>query len=442
MPKIDHEIRDALYGLIGFDSNERALIDSEPVQRLRCIHQLGMSHFVYPGANHTRLEHSIGVMDIAARAFDVVFSRNQSDEIRRLLGQHLERDALAYWRRVIRAAALLHDIGHLPFSHAAEKDLLPTGWNHERLTAAMIRESEIADRLGDQVPPVKVEDVVDVAWDIRKRTKLEDPSWTLEPMKMILNELLCGNTFGADRIDYLLRDSWHAGVAYGRFDPDRLIRGLCLVVDPVSNDPVVGLDRGALHAAEALLLARYFMYTQVYFHDVRRAYDLHLKEFLVSWLPGGRFSSDWREILKVTDHEVMSAMRRAAANSAEPGHEEAKRILKRQHFRTVYELSTTHLARRPLVVQDVFDEIARRVGEASVRYDRYEPQSEPNEFWVTDEAGTVLSSLTESGVIPQLPLAQVGLVLAHPAEWGAARAECKRLIASIEASAQDQRQER
>ena len=115
------------------------------------------------------------------------------------------------------------------------------------------------------------------------------PNFALSPWKTLLNEIITGNTFGADRIDYLLRDSFHAGVAYGRFDHERLIAGLRATIDPTNDEITIGLDIGAIHAAEALLVARYFMYTQVYFHDVRRAYDLQLKDFLKGMLEGGRF---------------------------------------------------------------------------------------------------------------------------------------------------------
>ena len=123
-------------------------------------------------------------------------------------------------------------------------------------------------------------------WMLKKRFKVE-ANTELLPWKTLLNEIVCRDTFGADRIDYLLRDSLHVGVAYGQFDLDRLIAGLIPVIDPNDGEIAVGLDIGAIHAAETLLLARYFMYTQVYFHDVRRAYDLHLKEFYkVGFLKG------------------------------------------------------------------------------------------------------------------------------------------------------------
>ena len=208
-----------------------------------------------------------------------------------------------YWRSVVRIAALLHDVGHLPFSHAAEADLLPLGWNYERLTAEIIRKSEIADILNSERPPINPEDIVDLAYSVKDRTKI-DPTFALTPWKTLLNEIITENKLGADRIDYLLRDLWHTGVAYGRFDPDRLIDGLRLVLDPSTDDITLGLDIGGIHAAEALLLARYFMYTQVYFHDVRRVYDRHLQDFLAAWLDEGKFPTDWNELLQITDNEV------------------------------------------------------------------------------------------------------------------------------------------
>src|SRR6204780_2997479 len=136
MSKVRHEARDGLYGFIEFDNLEKELIDSGPFQRLRCIHQLAMCYQVYPGATHKRFEHSLGVMEAATRIFDGVFNRRLPDNVHRRVENELDR--LDYWKRVVRVAALLHDVGPLPFSHAAEEELLPAGWNHERLTADII----------------------------------------------------------------------------------------------------------------------------------------------------------------------------------------------------------------------------------------------------------------------------------------------------------------
>ncbi len=172
--RVHHEVQDGLYGRIQFDSLEKRLIDSAPFQRLRHIHQLAMCYQVYPGATHKRFEHSLGVMEVASRIYDTIFDpRSIRENVRERIVEELEPQQIQYWKRVVRLAALLHDIGHLPFSHAAEKELLPSGWNHERITVDMIRHSEIADILRDASPPVRPEDVIDAAWDISKRITVE-----------------------------------------------------------------------------------------------------------------------------------------------------------------------------------------------------------------------------------------------------------------------------
>ena len=414
MSKQFHEVKDGVHGFVVFDQFEKLLIDSSPMQRLRCIHQLAMSYQVYPGAVHNRFEHSLGVMEMATRIFDRLFNQRPqlSDEVRDRIDAELTDERRGYWRRVVRLAGLLHDVGHLPFSHAAEKELLPEGWNHERISADVIRFSEIADILKSQKPPIEPEDVVDVAWDIKKRSEVEPK--TLSPWTTLLNEIVCGNTFGADRIDYLLRDSWHAGVVYGRFDPDRLVSGLTALIDPGNGEIALGLDIGAIHTAEALLLARYFMYTQVYFHDVRRAYDIHLKNFLQGWLKDGKFSAQWQELMKLSDHEVLAAMREAILDDKHRLHDRAVLTLARRHFRTIYELVSTHKKKRPTILNDLFDKATEKFGADKIARDSYGPKSEMNDFWVKTENGDVESSLQVSGVIARVPPVEIGLIFAHP----------------------------
>ena len=132
MSKVFHEIRDPIHVFVHLNSYERLVLDSRPFQRLRNITQLALTYLLYPGATHKRFEHSLGVMELAGRVFDVVTNpANVTDEMRDLLTDLANPAALGYWRQVLRMAALCHDIGHLPFSHAAEDDLLPEGWNHE-----------------------------------------------------------------------------------------------------------------------------------------------------------------------------------------------------------------------------------------------------------------------------------------------------------------------
>lgn len=414
MGKIRHEAHDGIYGFIEFNNLEKELIDSAPFQRLRSIHQLAMCFQVYPGATHKRFEHSLGVMEMASRIFDRVIDCRQEDRVYDRVKEELQPNRINHWRQVLRIAALLHDVGHLPFSHAAEEELLPEDWNHERLTAEIIRHSEISDVLQRATPSIKPDDVVDLAWDVRKRAKVEK-GFVLSPWKTLLNEILTGNIFGADRIDYLLRDSWHAGVAYGKFDSIRLVDGLRTVMDPNQEEITLGLELGSIHAAEALLVARYFMYTQVYFHDVRRAYDLHLKEFLKATLLGGKFPSDWRELLTVTDHEILAALREVATNPNHPYHNLASPLMKRKHFRTIYEHTYTAKRKRPTIFEDLAKFACEAFGGASVRTDRYGPKAERNDFWVLTENGSLESSLEVSGIIAGLPPLEFGFLFVAPA---------------------------
>jgi HD superfamily phosphohydrolase len=123
MAKNIHEIRDPLHIFIRLDTTERKVLDSKPFQRLRNISQLALTYLVYPGATHKHFEHSLGVMELVSRVFDVVTNPNRiSENIRDLLSPLSNPDELSYWRRVLRMAALCHDVGHLPFSHAAERE--------------------------------------------------------------------------------------------------------------------------------------------------------------------------------------------------------------------------------------------------------------------------------------------------------------------------------
>ncbi len=409
MGKTRHELRDVIHDFVHFNNIEKSLVDSAAFQRLRSIHQLAMTYEVYPGATHRRFEHSLGVMEVAGRIFDAVFDRQIDERVLDRVSDEIHGANKTYWKNVLRAAALLHDLGHLPFSHAAEKTLLPEGWDHERLTAEIIRNSELKDILENPSPAIKVEDVIDVAWDFRKRKDA-----TLTPWKTLLNEIITGDTFGADRIDYLLRDSYHVGVPYGKIDPSRLISGLRVTIDPSNNEIALGLDRGSLHPAEALLLARYFMYVQVYLHGVRRIYDIHLKDFLLAHLPRGKFSVDWKEFLKLTDDEILSALRLSFGDAGDKNHELASRVIGRKHFRTVYELISPHKVKCPTIFDDAVEFARKEFGEENVRSDHYAPKSEANNFLVIMDDGSVESSLDISSVVPKLPTLEIGLIFLPP----------------------------
>ena len=218
-----YEIRDPIHTFIRFDADERKIIDSRPFQRLRHIHQLALTYLVYPGATHRRFEHSLGVMEVASRIYDVVTSpENIHDEAIRSILPRPEQYEWHYWRRVLRMAALCHDLGHLPFSHAAEKQLLPKGWNHELLSMEIICDKELKT-IWDALK-IQPKDVGKLAVGPKYYKGETFSNW-----EAILSEIITSDAFGADRIDYLLRDSYHAGVAYGRFDHHRLIDTLCVL---------------------------------------------------------------------------------------------------------------------------------------------------------------------------------------------------------------------
>ena len=253
MSKHLHEIRDPIHVFVRLDSDERAVLDSWPFQRLRHIHQLAMTYMLYPAATHKRFEHSLGVMELAGRVFDVVTNpANVSDEVRKILPEVGQPHQLQYWRRALRMAALCHDMGHLPFSHAAEKELLPEGWDHERLTREIILSPEMAGIWMAMTPPLRPMDVVKLSVGPRKARDITFTSW-----ESILAEIIVGDAFGADRMDYLLRDSYHAGVAYGRFDHFRLIDTLRIIplrsnIEPGTvAEPTLGVEEGGVHSAEA-----------------------------------------------------------------------------------------------------------------------------------------------------------------------------------------------
>ena len=272
-------------------------------------------------------------------------------------------------------------------------------------------------------PPLRTDDVAKLAVGPKKLRSTRFSSW-----EAILSEIITGNAFGADRMDYLLRDSHHAGVAYGRFDHYRLIDTLRLLPTPPHGEegypePGLGVDEGGLQSTEALLLARYFMYSQLYFHHVRRIYDIHLKDFLRNWLPGGMFSTNAEDLLDITDNEVTAAMLKASSDPQAPGHDAARRIVRRDHFRVLYQRHPTDTGINPEAGKAIFKAAQDEFGSESVRHDLYVEKGAPTDFPVLMRDGTVVSSMTASPALAKLPLLSIDYVfiakegLAKAREW-------------------------
>jgi hypothetical protein len=370
--KHNHEFRDPIHTFISVRTEERKVIDSRPFQRLRQIHQLALSYLVYPGATHKRFEHSLGVMEIASRIFDIVtnIENIHDDSVRDIIP---DQEGRSYWKSVLRMAALCHDIGHLPFSHAAEKELLPGDYDHERLTKDLICSDEMQDIWKSMTPPLRHDDIVKLAVGPKRAAPLELSTW-----QTVLAEIIIGDAFGADRMDYLLRDSYHAGVAYGTFDHHRLIATLRILPKSYedSDEPALGLESGGLESSEGLMLARHFMYKQVYLHHVRRVYDIHLKDFLVEWLPTGKFSTHLTDHLSVTDVEVLAAIRAAHADQSSKLHNLARRIQCREHFRRFYEAAPSDIKGGKLLPGKIIADAAiEKFGRDFIRYDHFPPKS-------------------------------------------------------------------
>jgi uncharacterized protein len=333
-PHRTYELRCPVHGFIPINDWEREIINQPAFQRLRRIRQLAWTDYVYPGAMHTRFEHSLGVMHIASRLFDAVAMR--SDEVLRSKLDYTDINELYRDRQIVRLTALLHDTGHSPFSHAGE-DVFPIDpkskkhFKHEAYSASVIRHvlKDVIERHPQNNEfAIKAEEVA---------TLLEGTS---APGRRLFWRQLIDGQMDADRMDYLLRDSLHAGVDYGKYDWRRLLNTIQVIEIPPKEGednvpaPRLGVTEGGVHAAEALVLARYFMFTQVYFHKSRVAYDHHIRETLKAILPAGAFSpptSDGiSDYLKWDDWRVLGQL------AAGQGGEHGDRICKRNHYREVY----------------------------------------------------------------------------------------------------------
>jgi HD superfamily phosphohydrolase len=253
-PKV---IRDPVHNIVPFEDKKwdrllLQLINTKEFQRLRRIKQLGVSNFVFPGADHTRFAHSIGVMH-TARMF--------LDRITGGLGKKISQEQ----RTAVLAAALLHDIGHGPFSHAFEK---VTGEHHEKRTREIItdRTTEVNKALtkcGKKLP-----EMIDNFFS----EDVEENSKDGGPIPAYLTQIV-SSQLDADRFDYLLRDSYATGTGYGRFDLKWLLQNLFL--DETRSRFYLGYK--AALAAEGYIYARYHMYRMVYFHKTTRAAEVMLR---------------------------------------------------------------------------------------------------------------------------------------------------------------------
>ncbi|HKV07017.1 MAG TPA: HD domain-containing protein [Thermoanaerobaculia bacterium] len=305
-------LRDPVHGFVRADALEAALINSRPVQRLRFIHQLGFTFLVFPGAEHSRFSHVLGAMHLAGRVYDALCTKSEG---------LLPGGSRAPERRLVRVAALLHDLGHAPFSHSAE-DLFEGGIDHEDMTRRLLKAPEIEEIFARHGEGITTADVA------RLLAGGEGPTGRLLA-KIVSGEL------DVDKMDYLLRDSLYCGVRYGTYDLERLLDTMLPLEDPETGAWGVGVEEGGVHALEALVMARYYMFTQVYFNVTGKALELHLNEWLKE--NGIYWSADPEAFLGQDDVSVWASMRTS-------GSVHARAVVERHHFPVAFE-TREHLAR-------------------------------------------------------------------------------------------------
>lgn len=256
-------LRDPVHGLISFEADEFSIVprlmQAEEVQRLRRIRQLGLTSLAYPGADHTRFSHAIGAAHVMTRFI------GRMRQIEGDLPPHQrvtpEQATLAV------AAAFLHDLGHGPLSHLFE-EALPSGPRHETWTVRLI------------IDPASAVHRILAETDSALPARVADLIIGRHPLAFLSSTV--SGTFDVDRCDYLLRDAHFTGVSYGSFDLDWLVRSLRFghPAEP-GGAPHLAIDGvKGLPAIESFVLARLFMFQQVYFHKASRASEWHFSRIL------------------------------------------------------------------------------------------------------------------------------------------------------------------
>lgn len=302
------EIKDPVHGYVYITEEEKNIIDSFPVQRLRRLRQLAGAEYVYPGANHTRFEHSVGVLYLAGKV-----AENPN------ISEHMNEEEA----EMVKIAALLHDVGHGPFSHVFEQLLInKLDKTHEDITSWVISKGELKDALSKI--GYKPEEIAKLAVGTLHR-----------PKKTFLDQIV-SSAVDVDKLDFVVRDTYHTGAEYGYIDVFRLIHAL----DVLEGN--LAVDLGALSALESLIIARIESFKSIYFHRVGRAAQIMLAiamEKANEELGLTQFKTP-EEYLAMDDYTVWTMLKNCKKSSGIIRDLERRRLLKCAYERTFYEKDT------------------------------------------------------------------------------------------------------
>jgi HD superfamily phosphohydrolase len=322
-------LRDPLWNNIRVDELTLTLIDTEVFQRLRYVRQLGLAYLVYPGATHTRFEHAVGAYHLARNTLALLSeSGNEIDS---------EEEC------VVRAAALLHDVGHYPFSHALEEI---GQLHHEDVARPLITTGAVAAILESAIgksAPLRV-------FELIRGTS-----------KSSLQGLISGS-LDLDKIEYLKRDAFMCGVPYGEIDVHRLTQSMLIVADPVRGAPTIGIREKGLSALESLLFAKYQMYRNVYWHHAVRSATAMYKRLVADAIAQGALRVG--TLASFSDEALLHQLEERAPSSLLQGLRE-RRLYKRAFECPSAELpddAAEWIASDRRLVAAAEDQIAREVG--------------------------------------------------------------------------------
>jgi HD superfamily phosphohydrolase len=274
-------VRDPLWNSIQVDTLARRLVDTPAFQRLRYVRQLGLAHLVYPGATHSRFEHALGAYHLAGVALANLRERGQLTGIS---GQD---------QSIIRSAALLHDIGHYPFSHALEE----IGAVHHEVVALPLLEG---GAVGELLAQYHGEGAPRRVWDLVRGESGN-----------ALQGLISGS-LDLDKIEYLKRDALMCGVPYGEIDVDRLLHSLVVLRDSSDRQSIGVMEKG-LSALESLLFAKYQMYRNVYWHHAVRSATAMYKRMVSDALRSGSITS--QGLTSLTDEGLIHLLNTVSPSS-------------------------------------------------------------------------------------------------------------------------------